>query len=73
MRSAGHDRLKRPGHNPLAMALDIVPREAPGLVVRVLSRIRVLNRVPGDAPESGRARARGATADTILPFSELDL
>ncbi len=42
MRSAGHDRLKRPGHNPLA--LDIVPREAPGLVVRVLSRIRVLNR-----------------------------
>ena len=44
MRSAGHDRLKRPGHNPLALALDIVPREAPGLVVRVLSRIRVLNR-----------------------------
>ena len=44
MRSAGHDRLKRPGHNPLALALDIVHREAPGLVVRVLSRIRVLNR-----------------------------
>ena len=44
MRSAGHDRLKRPGHNPLALALDIVPRGAPGLVVRVLSRIRVLNR-----------------------------
>ena len=60
MWSAGHDRLKRPGHNPLALALDIVPREAPGLVVRVLSRIRVLNRQGPSARSTPRTKVRKA-------------